>query len=68
MGADPYDGFGKILSEVMVVANAMNEFVTELLVVALHSNLPEKPRQSSILIEHAPQLKDALLPFYIEGI
>lgn len=67
-GIDLNDGFGKILSEVIGVANAMNEFMTGLAVVALRSNLPGKPRQSTIMIEHAPQLKDAVLPFYIEGI
>lgn len=67
-GADPNDGFGKILSEVMGVANAMNEFMTGLMTVALCSNLPGKPRQSAVMIEHAPQLQDAALPFYIEGI
>lgn len=67
-GADLNDGFGNILSEVIGVANAMNEFMTGLAVVALRSNLPEEPRQSAVMIEHAPQLKDAALPFYIEGI
>lgn len=67
-GTDPNDGFGNILSEVVCVANAMNEFLNGLLVAALHSNLPEKPRQSAVMIEHAPQLKDAALPFYIKGI
>lgn len=68
MGADPNDGFDNILSEVISVAKAMNEFMNGLVVVALCSNLPEKPTQSVIMIEHAPQLKDTLLPFYIEGI
>ena len=68
MGADPNDGFGNILSEVMGVAIAMNEFMSGLMAIALRSNLPDKPRQSAVMIEHAPQLKDAALPFYIEGI
>ncbi len=68
MGADLNDCFSNILSEVIGVANAMNEFMTELVVVALRSNLPEKRKQSAVMIEHAPQLKDAALPFYIEGI
>ncbi len=67
-GANVNDGFGNVLSVVIDVANAMNEFMTELAVVALRSNLREKPRQSDIKIEHAPQLKDTALPFYIEGI
>jgi len=67
-GVNLNDGFGNILSEVIGVANAMNKFITELLAVALGSNLPTTPRQSAIMIEHAPQLKDAVLPFYIEGI
>lgn len=68
MGADPNDSFGNIVTQVMDVANFMNEFLTGLLVAALNSNLPEKCRQSAIRIEHAPQLKDAALPFYVEGI
>ncbi len=67
-GADLNEGFGNILSEVIGIANAMNEFMTGLAVVALRSNLPQKTRQSPVMIEHAPQLKDAVLPFYIEGI
>jgi hypothetical protein len=46
----------------------MNEFMSGLMAIALRSNLPEKPRQSAVMIKHAPQLKDAALPFYIEGI
>lgn len=67
-GADLNDGFGNILSEVIGVANVMNEFMTGLAVAVLRSNLPKKPRQSAITIKHAPQLKDFALPFYVEGI
>ena len=67
-GADPNDGFGNILSEVMGVANAMNEFMSGLMAIALRSNLPKNPKRSAVTIAHAPQLKDAALPFYIEGI
>jgi hypothetical protein len=67
-GTDLNDGFGNILSEVISVANAMNEFMTGLVAVALKSSLQEEPRQSAVMIEHAPKLKDVALPFYIEGI
>ena len=67
-GVDLNDGFSKVLSGVIGVANAMNEFMTELVTLVLCSNLENKPEQSAIMIEHAPQLKDAVIPFYIEGI
>ena len=67
-GSDLNDGFGNILSEIIGVANAMNEFMTGLVVVALRSNMQERPKQSAIRIEHAPLLNDAVLPFYIEGV
>ena len=67
-GADLNAGFSNVLSEVIGVANAMNEFMTALVVVVLSSNLPERPKQSPVLVKHAPQLKDAALPFYIEEI
>jgi hypothetical protein len=67
-GADLNERFRNLLSETITVANAMNEFLTGLVVVALHSNLPNKPRQSSLQIRDAPHLADAIIPFFVRGI
>ena len=66
-GSDRNGGFGNIIFEVIGVANAMNEFMTGLVVVALRSDVQAQPKQSTIVIEHAPLLNDAVLPVYSEG-
>jgi hypothetical protein len=62
-------GFKEILREVIEIANAMNHYVTALLAVVLASNIPVKPEGIPVrAIDNAPNIVEAALPFYVEGI
>jgi len=62
-------GLTQILSETIMVANAMNLYVEALLVAAVKSNIPAKPPQSiAMRVDDAVDARTFSLPFYVEGL
>jgi hypothetical protein len=62
-------GFARILSDTMMVANAMNLYVEALLVAAVRSNIPVKPPQTiAMRVNNAVDARTFSLPFYVEGL
>jgi hypothetical protein len=58
-----------ILSDTMMVANAMNLYVEALLVAVVKSNIPAKPPQSiAMMVDDAVNARTFSLPLYVEGL